>query len=81
MSASKGILIILYCIIISFTSGLETLSPEAPSSCMRPLGLEDGSIRDTQIRASSSYQVILVGPDKVDLTLSQEEVPGAPSTL
>jgi len=43
------------------------LLPDMEEQCSQPLGLQDGSIRDSQLTASSSYQPSLVGPSKARL--------------
>jgi len=43
------------------------LLPDMEEPCSQPLGLQDGSIRDSQLTASSSYQPSLVGPSKARL--------------
>jgi len=43
------------------------LLPDMEEACSQPLGIQDGSIRDSQLTASSSYQPSLVGPSKARL--------------
>ena len=48
---------------------LAKTTSQLSQNCSQPLGMEDGSILDAQITASSSYQETLVGPEKELLIL------------
>ena len=53
---------VIICLIILSAAAVKGI--KVSSNCSQPLGMEDGRIADSQISASSSYQIDIVGPDK-----------------